>query len=165
MKILKIRVRHKWESTTEYVEWLKGNMALRSIVWMFVLNIFIGYSPTETSCEHWKECESSERWLWEIHKFWIIEPSSLLQVNRHFLGTYHLQVQCWRIRQTIYRRADNFRPVSFTVSAWEWVYATNLSRLQGETRERERERWTSKRHVGEAHSVLITVILLPQRPI
>jgi hypothetical protein len=29
-----------------------------------------------------------------------------------------------------YRRADNFRPVSFIVSAWEWVYATNLSRLQ-----------------------------------
>jgi hypothetical protein len=32
-----------------------------------------------------------------------------------------------------------------------------------EKRERERERETSKRHVGEAHSVLITAILLPQR--
>jgi hypothetical protein len=53
-----------------------------------------------------------------------------------------------------YRLADNSRPLSFTVSAWEWVYATNLSRLQ---------RDTSKRHVGEAHSVLITAILLPQR--
>jgi hypothetical protein len=46
-----------------------------------------------------------------------------------------------------YRRADNSRPVSFTVSAWEWVYATNLSRPQRET---------TKRHVGEAHSVLTT---------
>jgi hypothetical protein len=27
---------------------------------------------------------------------------------------------------TMYRPADNSRPVSFTVSAWEWVYATNL---------------------------------------
>jgi hypothetical protein len=54
-----------------------------------------------------------------------------------------------------YRRADNFRPVSITVSAWEWVYATNLSRLQRETRER------SKRHVGKEHSVLTTAILLP----
>jgi hypothetical protein len=36
--------------------------------------------------------------------------------------------------------------------------------LQRETkeRERERERKTRKRHVGEAHSVLITAILLPQ---
>jgi hypothetical protein len=48
-----------------------------------------------------------------------------------------------------YRRADNPRPVSFTVSAWGRVYATNLSRLQRET---------------EAHSVLITAILLTQRP-
>jgi hypothetical protein len=29
-----------------------------------------------------------------------------------------------------YMRSNNFRPVSFTVRAWEWVYATNLSRLQ-----------------------------------
>jgi hypothetical protein len=57
----------------------------------------------------------------------------------------------------MYRRADNSRPVS-TVSAWEWVYATSLCRLQRETRERE----TSKRLVGEAHSVLVTAILLPQ---
>jgi hypothetical protein len=33
-----------------------------------------------------------------------------------------------------YRRADNSRPVSFTVSTWDWVYATNLSRLQSVTR-------------------------------
>jgi hypothetical protein len=37
----------------------------------------------------------------------------------------------------------------------------NESHLQGETRERQGE--TSKLHVREAHSVLITVILLPQR--
>jgi hypothetical protein len=53
-----------------------------------------------------------------------------------------------------YRLADNSRPVSFTVRAWEWVYATNLSRLQSEK---------SKRHVGEAHNLLTTAILLPQR--
>jgi hypothetical protein len=41
-----------------------------------------------------------------------------------------------------------------SVSAWEWVYATNLYRLQKET---------SKRYVGEAHSALITAILSPQR--
>jgi hypothetical protein len=52
-----------------------------------------------------------------------------------------------------HRRTDNSRTVSFTVSAWEWVYATNLSRLQSET---------SKRHVAEAHSALITAVLLPQ---
>jgi hypothetical protein len=63
--------------------------------------------------------------------------------------------------QSEYRRTDSSRPVSFTVCAWKWVYATNLSRLQKETRERERE--TSKRHVGEAHSVLTTAILLPHR--
>jgi hypothetical protein len=42
-----------------------------------------------------------------------------------------------------YSRADNSRPVSFADCAWEWVYATNLSRLQ-----RERER--NKRRVREA---------------
>jgi hypothetical protein len=52
-----------------------------------------------------------------------------------------------------YRSADNSRPVSFTVRAWKWVYATNLPRLQTET---------SKRNVGKAHSALITAILLPQ---
>jgi hypothetical protein len=55
-----------------------------------------------------------------------------------------------------YRRADNSRPVSFNVSTWEWVYATNLSRLERETREKE----TGKLHEEEAHSVLITAILL-----
>jgi hypothetical protein len=53
---------------------------------------------------------------------------------------------CWE-RNVRYRSADNSRPVSFTVSAWEWVYATNLSRLQRETRERERER--NKQMAGE----------------
>jgi hypothetical protein len=43
----------------------------------------------------------------------------------------------------LYRRTDNSRPMSFTVSAWEWVYATNLSRLQRETK-RERERGRNK---------------------
>jgi hypothetical protein len=61
------------------------------------------------------------------------------------------------------RAVDNFRLVSFTVSTWEWVYATNLSLLQRETREGERDRETSKRHVEEAHSILRTAILLPQR--
>jgi hypothetical protein len=55
-----------------------------------------------------------------------------------------------RIRLNQFWRADNFRPVSFTVRAWEWVYATNLSRLQRERRERERE--TSKR-TWEEHTV------------
>jgi hypothetical protein len=44
--------------------------------------------------------------------------------------------------------------LSFAVSAWERVYATNLSRLQRET---------SKRHMGVAQCVLITGIILPQR--
>jgi hypothetical protein len=49
-----------------------------------------------------------------------------------------------------------------SASLLQWVYATNLSRLQRETRETESERETSKRPVGEADSVLITAILLPQ---
>jgi hypothetical protein len=57
-------------------------------------------------------------------------------------------------RVRIFRSAENSWPVSFTVSAWEWVYATNLSRL---------ERKISKWHMGETHSVLTAVILLPQR--
>jgi hypothetical protein len=56
-----------------------------------------------------------------------------------------------------YRRTDNFRPVSFSVSAWEWVYATNLSRLP------EGGGGISKRDVGEAHSILTTATLLSQR--
>jgi hypothetical protein len=59
-----------------------------------------------------------------------------------------------------HRYTDNFRPVYFTVSAWEWMYATNLPRLQRKTKEKERE--TSKRNVREAHSLLMTAILLPQ---
>jgi hypothetical protein len=39
-----------------------------------------------------------------------------------------------------YSRADNSWPVSFADCAWEWVYATNLSRLQ---RERERNKETA----------------------
>jgi hypothetical protein len=53
----------------------------------------------------------------------------------------------------MYRSGDNFRLVSITVSAWESVYATSSSCLQRET---------SKRHVGEADSVLTTAILLLQ---
>jgi hypothetical protein len=49
---------------------------------------------------------------------------------------------------------DNSRPMSFNVSARGRVYATNLPRLQRET---------SKRRVREAHSILTTAILLPQR--
>jgi hypothetical protein len=60
------------------------------------------------------------------------------------------QASAVSVRIAQYRRADKSRPVSFTVSPWERV----LSRLQRET---------SKWHVGEAHSVLITAILLPQR--
>jgi hypothetical protein len=62
----------------------------------------------------------------------------------------------------VHRCADNSRPVSFTVGAWEWVYATDLSRLQRETREREweREKQTAR---GRSSSVLITTILLPSR--
>jgi hypothetical protein len=73
---------------------------------------------------------------------------------------YHLKMQFegiklqFEIIKLMYRLADNSGPVTFTVSALEWVYATNLSRLQRET---------SRRHVGEAHSVLTTVILLTQR--
>jgi hypothetical protein len=40
---------------------------------------------------------------------------------------------------------------------------TSMLRSYLVCRERGRERETSKRHVGEAHSVLITAILLPQR--
>jgi hypothetical protein len=76
-------------------------------------------------------------------------------------------VLLWRLRASssihtqrasdfTYKRADNSRPVSFTVSAWEWVYATNLSSLQRETRER------SKQHLGEANCVLRAAILLLQ---
>jgi hypothetical protein len=59
--------------------------------------------------------------------------------------------------ESIYRRADKFWAVPFTVSPWEWVYAKNSPRLERETRERD----TSKRHVGK-HSLLISAILLPQ---
>jgi hypothetical protein len=47
------------------------------------------------------------------------------------------------------------------ISAWEWVYATNLSRLQRDTRVSESERETSKRYVGKTHSVLIKAIYCP----
>jgi hypothetical protein len=46
--------------------------------------------------------------------------------------------------------------VSFTVSAWESMLRTYLVC-------REKERETSKLHVGDGHSVLITAILLPKR--
>jgi hypothetical protein len=66
--------------------------------------------------------------------FWKISQNnskSLVSFEYHLLGCY--------------RRADNSRPVSFTVSVWEWVYATNLTRLQRETRERERKEKTARR--------------------
>jgi hypothetical protein len=68
-------------------------------------------------------------------------------------ATFSHEREAHAVNDDWYRRADNSWPVSFTVSAWEWVYATNISRLQRET---------SKRHVGEAYSVLTTAILLPQ---
>jgi hypothetical protein len=54
----------------------------------------------------------------------------------------------------IYRRADYeyFPPVS-TVSAREWIYATNLSRPQRETRERRREREKKANGTWEKHTV------------
>jgi hypothetical protein len=61
----------------------------------------------------------------------------------------------WKlISATCYRSVEDSRPVSFTAGAWQSVYAMSLSRLQRET---------SKRHVGEAHSVLTAAILLHQR--
>jgi hypothetical protein len=58
-----------------------------------------------------------------------------------------------------YRCVDTSRAVPFTVSALQLVYATNLSRLQRETK-REKEREISKRHVAGAHSIRITALLL-----
>jgi hypothetical protein len=57
---------------------------------------------------------------------------------------------------SVYRRADNSLP---TVS----LCYEPISSAERNNRESARERETSKRHVGEAHSVLITAILLPQR--
>jgi hypothetical protein len=48
------------------------------------------------------------------------------------------------VSKELYRRADNSRPMPITISAWEWFYATNLSRLQRETRERERDKQTAR---------------------
>jgi hypothetical protein len=53
----------------------------------------------------------------------------------------------------VYRRADNSRPVCPSLSAHESESMLRTC-LQREA---------SKRHVGEAHSVQITVILLLQR--
>jgi hypothetical protein len=70
---------------------------------------------------------------------------------------YSVQIfLCYRL---LYRRADNSRPMSFTVTAREWVYATNFCREN----KRERERETSTLHVGETHSVLTTANILPRR--
>jgi hypothetical protein len=46
--------------------------------------------------------------------------------------------------------------VSFTVGAWEWVYATNLSRPQRETRERERERQERNKQTARGSSTPCT---------
>jgi hypothetical protein len=67
-----------------------------------------------------------------------------------------------------YRRADNCRPVPFTVSAWEWVYATNLSRLQRETRgEGEREEqangtWEKHKYTNNSDPITSTSELLSE---
>jgi hypothetical protein len=63
-----------------------------------------------------------------------------LKWNKNGCKQQHVHSYRWMLENVMHRRADNFRPVSFTASAWEWVCATNLSRLQRETRERERER-------------------------
>jgi hypothetical protein len=39
---------------------------------------------------------------------------------------------CKKVVLQLYRAADSFWPVYFTVSAWERAYATNLLRLQRE---------------------------------
>jgi hypothetical protein len=53
----------------------------------------------------------------------MMEPPITSMMQRTTLLTSHpLQ------RASGYRRADSSWPVSFTVSAWEWVYATSLSR-------------------------------------
>jgi hypothetical protein len=63
------------------------------------------------------------------------------------------------MEQYTYRRADNSRLMSFTVSAWECLCYEIISSAA----RNERQKKSSKRHVGEGHSVLITAILLPQR--
>jgi hypothetical protein len=95
-------------------------------------------------------CRSDNRYRANILNTAPVPRYMNMYVYRHFHNVNALRF----VRPLLYKRVDIFWPVSFTVSAWEWVYATNLSRLQRET---------SKRHVGEAHSVLITATLLPQR--
>jgi hypothetical protein len=110
------------------------------------------------------QLKQKEIFIWElllVSCYWTWQLKAAYDVRTGFpLGilTSHsplsLHDETWTgFPRKPYRRTDNSRPVS-TVSTWEWVYATNLSRLQRET---------SKRHVGEAHSVVITAILLPQR--
>jgi hypothetical protein len=66
-----------------------------------------------------------------------------IQVVKHVYMNIHRQ----------YRRADNSRPVSFTVSAWEWV--TSLSPLQKETKERQRE-WEKNKQTARGRSTQCT---------
>jgi hypothetical protein len=79
------------------------------------------------------------------------QETQLLPVSTRDTTPWHAVIP---LHVVSYRHADNSRPMFFTVSTWEWVYATNLSRLQRET---------SKQHVGKIQSVQTTAILLPQR--
>jgi hypothetical protein len=58
----------------------------------------------------------------------------------------------------IYRRTDNSWSVSFSVSAWVWVYASNLPRLR--IYKRERNKQTER---GKSTQCTKAEILLPQR--
>jgi hypothetical protein len=82
-------------------------------------------------------------------------------VGPKFASSFHY------LQKLMYRCTDNFRPVSLTVSAIEWVHAMKLSRLQRKTGERERERERegdrNKQTARGRNSALTTVILLPQR--
>jgi hypothetical protein len=110
-----------------------------------------------------------------LHRMrWDVTSWSLVNTYRHFWNdvarglSTDLSDTLWVCTEDCivclainHRLADNSRPLSCNVSAWERVYAKKLSRLQTETKERERER--SKRHVGVAHSVLTAALLSPQR--
>jgi hypothetical protein len=64
-----------------------------------------------------------------------------------------------------YRSADNSRQVSFNVSAWEWVYATNLSRLLRETRDKQTARGRSTHCTNNSDPITSTSELLRQNSV
>jgi hypothetical protein len=68
--------------------------------------------------------------------FTLLGPSERVKVNQ-----VAASLLTWRWEH-VYRRADNSRPVSFTVCVWERVYATSLSHLK---RERVIEKQTALR--------------------